>query len=188
MTSIKNFNLHKELKKARAVLEIPEPDEYLHETDKVLRGMGRPTDYSPAYAKVVIDLLTENNPPLSQAKLAFMLQKSASTIRLWERKHPEFSAAMDMHALKGLTFYEDRMLLVATGRLKVSSQMIQFGYRVLYKRVYGEELFKNEPLPGDELPPAEEMAIIDTALPFDKIPTDRKRAMLAAMEKAMTIQ
>lgn len=67
--------------------------------------VGRPTDYSPDLCEVVVTLGLEGK---SRAQMAAHIGVTRSTIANWEKKFPEFLAAMERAGDYAMCWWEDQ--------------------------------------------------------------------------------
>lgn len=67
---------------------------------------GRPTKYDPAFCDVAAEFMRDG---YSAAALAGHLRVAYSTLRLWEKEHPEFSAAIKEGRAGAALWWEARL-------------------------------------------------------------------------------
>ena len=99
---------------------------------------GRPTDYDPAFCDIAIEFLRKGK---SRIQLCEKLDIAKSTMQLWEKIHPEFSAALE----KGITFSESKWHTRGESNLKNNKYNTKM-YELQMRNRYGWDKQKsNEP-------------------------------------------
>src|ERR1700743_2781437 len=87
---------------------------------------GRPSSYKEAYNNEVIECLGKGH---SITGFGGELRVARSTIFDWMKAHPEFKTACDIAAAKAVLYWENQLILAASGEFKGNITAIIFGLK-----------------------------------------------------------
>lgn len=97
---------------------IPPNADPKHSLQAIKARIGRPSKYDPAYCAEVIQAGTRG---FSLTAFAGMILVARDTLSEWMNVHPDFSAAIKIHAAARTAFLEGRLIGAASSPVVISS-------------------------------------------------------------------